>query len=85
MYYQTEEEKMINGLLKEAGFKTRYKENGIMPDKVELGALWEKVSKDGKKKYYSGVLGETKIVAFLTGNKSPKPQIRIYKDSEKEI
>ena len=80
----TETEQMINDLLREAGFKVRYKENGVMENKKEIGALWEKQSKGGKK-YYSGTLNGQRIVAFLTGNKDPKPQIKIYQDTDKEI
>lgn len=80
----TELEKQINSLLKEAGFKIRYKENGIMEDKKEVGALWEKKSKAGKN-YYTGTYEGKRIVAFFTGNKEPKPQIKIYQDTEQEI
>ena len=50
----------------------------------QVFALWKQKSKDGKKTYFSGKIGEEYLTAFYnTKKQNPKePDIRIYKRDE---
>jgi uncharacterized protein (DUF736 family) len=55
-----------------------------MAQDKSVGALWKNTSKDGKV-YFSGVIGDTKIVVFENSykEKESQPDYKIYKSKPK--